>query len=264
LNGYRLAHLIRDLEKIDELYRVRISSIEASEIDDELIEVLGQSSKVCKHLHIPLQAGHNQVLKKMNRHYTVEEFAAKLEKLRRHLPDLAITSDVIVGFPGETDEYFEATEAFIREQKFSQLHVFPYSPRKGTPAAKFKEQVDERIKEERVHRLIELSHQLTRDYAETFLNLTLEVIPESPLHEEAGEHPVGRGPNGEAGFWLQGTADNYLRVAFQVPDGIRPEDLIGEVCQIRVTGPSSELQVGEFVRQITEREEDDVVMECAL
>ncbi|QQE77342.1 tRNA (N(6)-L-threonylcarbamoyladenosine(37)-C(2))-methylthiotransferase MtaB [Alicyclobacillus sp. SO9] len=249
LQDYRLANLLRDLEQIDELYRVRISSIEASEIDDELIEVLGQSTKVCKHLHIPLQAGHNQVLKKMNRHYTVEEFGAKLDKIRTVLPELAITSDIIVGFPGESDEYFEATEQFVRNQRFSQLHVFPYSPRTGTPAAKFTQQVAEEDKERRVSQLIDLSNQLTKDYANQFSGRVLEVIPEEPLHLEDAN--PGEGPGAKPGFWLTGHADNYLKVTFPVPDGMMPESLIGEVCAITLTEASSTLQVGQFTSVIT-------------
>lgn len=265
LNGYRLANLIQDLETIDELYRIRISSIEASEIDDELIDVLGKSTKVCRHLHIPLQAGHNQVLKKMNRHYTVEEFAEKIAKLRVALPDLAITSDVIVGFPGESAEFFDATERFIAEQSFSQLHVFPYSPRKGTPAAKFTDQVAPEEKEERVARLLHLSKLLTETYATRHLETVLEVIPEGPYHEEGTNHVRGTGPNGQPGFWLHGTAENYLHVAFPVPKGIRPESLVGEICRVRLTKAHHELQEGTLSSQVTFREpEEDVVEQFAL
>lgn len=251
LQGYRLAHLLRDLETIDELHRVRISSIEASEIDDALIEVLSQSQKVCGHLHIPLQAGHNQVLRKMNRHYTVEDFALKLAKLRLALPNLAITSDVIVGFPGETDAFFDDTEAFIRDQAFSQLHVFPYSPRQGTPAAKFTDQVEACVKESRVHRLLTLSEQLTKDYAGTFLGKTVEVIPEEPLHLNDRGRDTGIGPFQRPGFWLMGHADNYLRVAFPVPPGVQTEQLMGEVCRVQLTDTASGIQFGTFGEQMT-------------
>jgi threonylcarbamoyladenosine tRNA methylthiotransferase MtaB len=262
LQGYRLAHLLQDLEQIDELYRVRISSIEASEIDDFLIEVLGRSKKVCKHLHIPLQAGNNYVLRKMNRHYTVEQYADKLRQLREALPDLAITSDVIVGFPGETDAYFEDTESFIREQKFSQLHVFPYSPRKGTPAAKFPDQVPEDVKEARVHRLIALSKQLTLDYARQHLGKQLEVVVEEPYHDEGRQSKPGVGPEGRPGYWLMGHADNYLKVAFAVPEGVAPESLVGEVCRIELTDCGSQLQIGRFTEQVTQAEVDLEVLDA--
>lgn len=256
LDGYRLAHLLQELEKIDELYRVRISSIEASEIDPLLIDVIGSSKKMCKHLHIPLQAGNNFVLKRMNRHYTVEEYADKLQKLRQALPDVAITSDVIVGFPGETDEMFEDTFSFIRDQKFSQLHVFPYSARKGTPAAKFTHQVPEFVKEQRVHRLIGLSEELTRQYAEAHVGQSIEVIPEEPYYEEDRKINPGMGPDGRPGFWLMGRADNYLKVTFPVPRGVEPESLMGEVCNVRITDAGSRMQIGQLESQMTTAEID--------
>lgn len=254
LNEYRLSHLLEELERIPELHRMRISSIEASEIDDRLIEVLDRSPKVCRHLHIPLQAGHNQVLKRMNRHYTVEEYAEKLERLRKALPHVAITSDVIVGFPGETDEYFESSMEFIRQQEFSQLHVFPYSRRTGTPAAKFDGQVMEEVKAERVHRLLELSKQLTESYALTEQGRLLEVIPEGPLDLEDGVTPVGTHPAGKPGFWLMGHADNYLKVAFAVPEKFAAESLVGEVCQVRLMEPHSSVQYGVYSHQVTKPE----------
>lgn len=256
LDGYRLSHLLEDLETIDNLYRIRISSIEASEIDDHLIAVLGRSHKVCKHLHIPLQAGHNQVLKRMNRHYTVEEFAGKLRKVRLALPDVAITSDVIVGFPGETDAFYQATEDFVGAQAFAQLHVFPYSTRRGTAAARFTDQIAPDVKEARVERMIALSEQLTARFAQAHLNQTVEVVAEEPYHVEGQIR--GTGPDGRPGFWLMGHADNYLKVAFAVPDGIASEHLIGEVSTVRLTNSGSALQLGQFEGQRTHADQEDV------
>lgn len=248
LDGYRLSHLLEDLERIDDVYRLRISSIEASEIDDRLIEVLAQSRKVCRHLHIPLQAGHDAVLKRMNRHYTVADYAAKVKRLQQALPGLAVTSDVIVGFPGETDAQFDATAALVRELEFSQLHVFPYSPRRGTPAAKFKDQVPADVKEHRTARLIALSSDLTRRYATRFTNEVLEVIPEEPYH--AGDHrDPGKGPDGQSGFWLMGHADTYLKVAFPVPAGVSPESLMGEVCKVQIHRTGSDMQFGLWLEE---------------
>ncbi|MCL6516347.1 tRNA (N(6)-L-threonylcarbamoyladenosine(37)-C(2))-methylthiotransferase MtaB [Alicyclobacillus sp.] len=256
LDGYRLSHLLEALEAIPELYRVRISSIEASEIDDRLIDVLGRSRKVCRHLHIPLQAGHDEVLRRMNRHYRVAAYAEKLASLRAALPDVAITTDVIVGFPGETDEYYEASEAFVREMAFSQLHVFPYSPRKGTPAARFRDQVPEDVKEARVQRMLRLSQELAHHFASRHLGRRLEVIPEEPLHLEGrGVHP-GQGPDGKPGFWLVGHADNYLKVAFPVPEGVAPESIMGEVCEVELTEAGGHLQQGRFIGQRTHAQVD--------
>ncbi|WP_206922003.1 tRNA (N(6)-L-threonylcarbamoyladenosine(37)-C(2))-methylthiotransferase MtaB [Alicyclobacillus suci] len=251
LNGYRLAHLLRDLEQVPELYRVRISSIEASEIDDELIDVLRHSTQVVNHLHVPIQAASDAVLRKMNRHYTVAQFAEKLAKLREALPNLAITSDVIVGFPGETDEQFEETYEFIRRERFSELHVFPYSQRKGTPAAKFPDQVPDNVKHRRVERLLELSRQLTAAYARSFVGKEIEVIAEHPgrmaddgTKELVANHPL-------ANRIVVGHADNYLKVAFVVPEGIDLTSVVGEVSKVRIEETSATLQMGSFVSQVT-------------
>jgi threonylcarbamoyladenosine tRNA methylthiotransferase MtaB len=238
LKDYSLSDLLVDLEKIEGLHRIRISSIEASEIDDRMIEVLARSKKVCRHLHIPLQAGHNQVLKKMNRRYTVEQFADKIKKLREALPELAITSDVIVGFPGETDEFFESTYEFIKNQKFAQLHVFPYSKRKGTPAVKFQNQVPEEVKELRVHRLIELSETLMHDYAQGFVGRTLEVIPEEYFDDEQTQ--------------VVGHADNYIKVVFPADSGV-----FGQICEIKIDRIDGEITHGHLVRQLTEANTED-------
>lgn len=124
LKDYNLAQLLRDLETINGLERIRISSIEASQLTDEVIDVLERSTKVVRHLHIPLQSGSDTVLKRMRRKYTMDRFSERLTKLHKALPDLAVTSDVIVGFPGETEAEFQETYDFIVKHKFSELHVF--------------------------------------------------------------------------------------------------------------------------------------------
>ncbi|GIM47360.1 tRNA (N(6)-L-threonylcarbamoyladenosine(37)-C(2))-methylthiotran sferase MtaB [Collibacillus ludicampi] len=230
LDGYGLADLLVDLEKVEGLERIRISSIEASEIDEKMIDVLTRSEKVCHHLHIPLQSGSNAILDRMNRKYTVEDFAKKLEELRVALPELAITSDVIVGFPGETEELFMETYNFVKEQHFADLHVFPYSKRKGTPAAKYRDQVPEDVKHERVNRLIQLSNVLQKEYAKQFEGRSLEVIPEE-INEEG---------------LLVGYSDNYIKIAFR-----GHPDLIGEICQVRLTEPGITVSKGSFEKQLT-------------
>ncbi|MDP9727374.1 tRNA (N(6)-L-threonylcarbamoyladenosine(37)-C(2))-methylthiotransferase MtaB [Alicyclobacillus sp. TC] len=249
LDNYRLADLLRDLECEEDLYRLRISSIEASEIDDALIEVLQSSKKICNHLHIPLQSASDTVLKRMNRHYRMAEYLEKLGHLRTALPDLAVTTDIIVGFPGETDEEFQETVDFLTHQSFAQIHVFPYSQRKGTPAAKFAQQVNEDVKEERVQRLIQLSRELTQKYAQGLLGDSFEVIPEEPwLESGLNEKELTRK---EDGPMLVGHAANYLRMAFTVPEGIRAESLIGEVCRVRLSEARSDIQMGQFEAQVT-------------
>ncbi|MFE6167607.1 tRNA (N(6)-L-threonylcarbamoyladenosine(37)-C(2))-methylthiotransferase MtaB [Viridibacillus arvi] len=236
LKDYNLAQLLRDLEQnVKGLKRLRISSIEASQLTDEVIEVLRDSNIVVNHLHIPIQSGSDTVLKRMRRKYTMEFFGERLDRLREVLPHLAVTSDVIVGFPGETEEEFMETYNFINHHKFAELHVFPYSKRTGTPAARMEDQVDEEVKNERVHRLLTLNDQLAKEYASQFENEVLEIIPEERIKE------------GKDSGLYAGYSDNYLKVIFE-----GNEDMIGKLVKVKVTKagyPSSE---GQFVRVLEE------------
>ena len=232
LKDYNLARLLRDLEtKVTGLKRLRISSIEASQLTDEVIEVLKESKTIVRHLHIPIQSGSDTVLKRMRRKYTMEFFAERLDRLREALPHLAITSDVIVGFPGETEEEFMDTYNFIRDQRFSELHVFPYSKRTGTPAARMEDQVDEEVKNERVHRLIELNDQLAKQYASEFENEVLEVIPEEKYKLDP-----------ESGLY-EGYTDNYLKVVFSAD-----EFMVGQIVKVKITKAGYPYNEGQFVR----------------
>lgn len=238
MKDYNLAMLLRDLEEqVHGLKRIRISSIEASQISDEVIEVLANSKKVVPHLHIPIQSGSDTVLKRMRRKYSMDYFADRLVKLHKALPGLAVTSDVIVGFPGETEEEFLETYHFIKDHKFSELHVFPYSKRTGTPAARMENQVDEEIKNERVHRLITLSDQLAKEYASRYEGEIVEVIPENRFNE-----------NQEQGLY-EGYTDNYLKVVF-----LGSEDMIGEVVKVKITKSGYPFSEGQFVTIVRELE----------
>lgn len=238
MKDYNLAMLLRDLEEqVHGLKRIRISSIEASQISDEVIEVLANSKKVVPHLHIPIQSGSDTVLKRMRRKYSMDYFADRLVKLHKALPGLAVTSDVIVGFPGETEEEFLETYHFIKDHKFSELHVFPYSKRTGTPAARMENQVDEEIKNERVHRLITLSDQLAKEYASRYEGEIVEVIPENRFNE-----------NQEQGLY-EGYTDNYLKVVFP-----GSEEMIGEVVKVKITKSGYPFSEGQFVTIVRELE----------
>jgi threonylcarbamoyladenosine tRNA methylthiotransferase MtaB len=236
LKDYNFAQLLRDIDsEVKGLKRLRISSIEASQITDEVIEVLKTSDKIVRHLHIPLQSGSNSVLKRMRRKYTTEFYAERLKRLREALPGLAVTSDVIVGFPGETEEEFMETYNFVKEHRYSELHVFPYSKRTGTPAARMENQVDEDIKNERVHRLIALSDQLAKEYASKFEGQVLEVIPEEPYKEAPDSCKY------------EGYTDNYLKVVFPAT-----KEMVGKIVKVKLTKAGYPYNEGQVVRIVDE------------
>lgn len=238
LEGYSLARLLWDLDKVDGLQRIRISSIEASQITDEVLEVLQGSSRMCRHFHVPLQAGDDQILKRMRRKYTTAEFGSKIEKIHRIMPEAAITTDVIVGFPGETDEMFLNGYRFMEQMEFAEMHVFPYSRRTGTPAARMEDQVDEVIKNRRVHELIDLSERMQLEYAKPFVGQVLEVIPERAYKEAP-----------QSGLFT-GYTDNYLQVLFQ-----GSEEMIGQVVKVKITEAGVNECKGNFVRVLNQAQQ---------
>ncbi|KZE40077.1 tRNA (N(6)-L-threonylcarbamoyladenosine(37)-C(2))-methylthiotransferase MtaB [Bhargavaea cecembensis] len=239
LKDYNLAQLLRDIEaKVPGLKRLRISSIEASQLTDEVISVLKESNIVVRHLHIPIQSGSDTVLKRMRRKYTMAFFADRLERLREALPDFALTSDVIVGFPGETEEEFMETYTFIRDHRFAELHVFPYSMRIGTPAARMDNQIDEEVKNERVHRLLELNGQLAKEYASAYEGQVLEMIPEEPFKQDP-----------ESGLY-EGYTDNYMKVVIPAD-----ESMVGKIVRVKITKAGYPYNEGAFVRVIEDNPE---------
>jgi threonylcarbamoyladenosine tRNA methylthiotransferase MtaB len=180
---YKFADLLKDIVKIDKLERLRISSIEITEINDDVMEVIKENNILVDHMHIPLQSGSDAVLKRMNRKYDKEYFINKIKKLRKIRPNISITTDVIVGFPGETKEEFEETIETIKKIEFTKLHVFPYSKREGTKAAIMDGQVDENIKKKRVKILLQLSKELEYNYMEKFIGKKVIFIPEMAKEE---------------------------------------------------------------------------------
>ena len=177
---YDLVDLIREISKNPKLLRVRISSIEITELNDKFLEELKNNPKICNHLHVPLQSGSDVILKKMNRKYDTKYFYDKVKKLRDIRPDISITTDLIVGFPYETDEEFENTYKFLKSVKFTKIHTFPFSLRSGTKAEEMKDGfIDDKVKKERVHRILELSDKLENEYYSRFINSDLQIIAES-------------------------------------------------------------------------------------
>ena len=211
-DDYSFAQLLRDLEKVKGLKRIRISSIEITELNSEVLSAIHESSKIVNHLHIPLQSGSNHILKKMNRKYDLKQFDDKIKEIREVFGSMAITTDVIVGFPGETDEDFKEAYAFIEHIGFQELHVFPYSSREGTPAAKMTDQVDGNVKKERVHQLLKLSDQLKMTYYEQQVDKVKSVIIEQ-----------------EKDGWLIGHSRDY--VAIKIKGAL---SLLGEEVQVRL------------------------------
>ena len=179
LSNYKLIDLLEDLNKIESVKRIRLGSLEPRIIDEEFVSRLTNANKVCNHFHLSLQSGCNSTLERMNRKYTVEDFEKIVNLLRNNIPDVALTTDVIVGFPGETDEEFELTKKFLEKIKFSKMHVFKYSKRKGTPAEKMPNQVSEAVKEERSNVLINMSEKFEKEFAEKYIGKEVSVLFEN-------------------------------------------------------------------------------------
>lgn len=206
-DGINLAGLLRDLSVIPGLSRIRLSSIEPNDITPELVDTISNMDNFCRHLHVPLQSGDDTILKRMGRRYSTWDFARLVNVLRENLPDLGLTTDVMVGFPGETEENFDNTFKFVQTLPFTGMHVFKFSPRKGTPAASFDDQVEARLKEGRSRKLIKLSEDMAWSFAKLHLGLVLEVLAEKPL---AGQDNL-----------YEGLTDNYIRVVFPGSEEIR-------------------------------------------
>ena len=175
-NNYYLIDLLEDINKISGIERMRLGSIEPLLITDEFIERISKLEKVCHHFHLSLQSGNNETLKRMNRRYTIEEFEKVVDRIRRSYNDSILTTDIIVGFPGETDEEFEKTYEFLRKIKFYKMHIFKYSIRQGTEASKMPNQILPEIKDKRSKKLLELSDKQEKEYLNSYIGKTVEVL----------------------------------------------------------------------------------------
>lgn len=172
----RLIDLLEAINKIDEIERIRLSSLEPNVIDEEFIQRLLKLNKICDHFHLSLQSGCDSTLKRMNRKYTTQTYKKAVQLLRENYPEVKLTTDVIVGFPGETNEEFDSTYKFLKEIKFYRMHVFKYSKRRGTPAEKMPNQVDGNIKEQRSRTLIQLSNECENSYNESYIGKNVKVL----------------------------------------------------------------------------------------
>ena len=186
-NGIGLINLLEEINKIKGLERIRLGSLEPNIINEEFVARLKKLNKICNHFHLSLQSGCDETLKRMNRKYTTEQFRKVVKLLRDNFENVALTTDVIVGFPGETETEFEITYKFLEEIKLSKMHIFKYSPRQGTVAAKMPNQIDANIKEQRSKRLIELSNKNEKNFIEINIGKTLEVLFETKTNDEYTE-----------------------------------------------------------------------------
>ena len=197
-DNYKMIDLLEDLNKIDGIKRIRLGSLEPSLITEDFTKRLSKLDKICNHFHLSLQSGCDETLTRMNRKYTTSEFRQVVDRLRKAFKDVNLTTDIIVGFPGETEEEFEKTYKFLKEIKFYKMHIFKYSPREGTPASKMTNQVDGNIKEERSQKLIELSDKNQDEYNKIYFSKPQEI-----LFEEQKD-----------GVWT-GYTSNYVKVTYQ-------------------------------------------------
>ena len=208
-----LIDLLEEINKIKGLHRIRLGSIEPTIITEEFVKRLSKLDKICDHFHLSLQSGCTETLKRMNRRYTTEEFKEVTKRLRTKFPNAALTTDIIVGFPGETEEEFNMTYEFLKEIAFYKMHVFKYSQRKGTKAAVMPNQIDGKVKEERSKKLIELSNENEYNYNKKYIGREVEVL----FEEREGEY-------------LKGHTTNYIVVKHKTDK----DDLINKIAKVRV------------------------------
>lgn len=229
---YGLIDLLEEINKIDGIERIRLGSIEPMLIKDEFVTRLTKLEKICHHFHLSLQSGCTETLKRMNRRYSAEEFEEVTERLRQAYDDVILTTDIIVGFPNETDEEFEQTFEFLKRIKFYKMHVFKYSPRKGTKAAVMPNQIDGNVKEERSKRLIELSDKNEKEYQEKYINKKVKVLFEDE-HIENGNK------------YIKGHTANYIMV--KVPIEKENEDYSNRIENVQIIKNDNMELIGKII-----------------
>lgn len=207
LGNTSLIEIIEKVHDVDGIERIRMSSVEPNIMADDFIERLSKLPKMCRHFHLSLQSGCDETLRRMNRKYTLKEYKTAVEKLREAFGGVAITTDLIVGFPGETDEEFNKTVDFIEEISFSAMHVFKYSPRKGTPASGYKDQVKPQVKEARSRHILSIAQKNEEKFKKSFLGSKMKVLYERQIDDK--------------GFFFEGLTDNYIRVVSESRDDIK-------------------------------------------
>ncbi|WP_027625038.1 tRNA (N(6)-L-threonylcarbamoyladenosine(37)-C(2))-methylthiotransferase MtaB [Clostridium lundense] len=228
--NWDLMKVLEEVDKVDGIERVRIGSISPKFFTEDVIIRISKLKKLCPHFHLSLQSGCDETLKRMNRHYTTDEYNNVVEGLRNSVKDVSITTDIIVGFPGETKEEFNTTYKFLEKIKLSKMHIFKYSPREGTKAAEMKEQVDGNIKEERSSRLIELNKRLEKEFMSRFINTKLKVLYEEKVRDKEE--------------FYEGYTPNYIKVMSNSKESIE-----GKILETEIIGVEEEISIGNIVEQ---------------
>lgn len=225
-NGYKLIDLLEDINKIDGIERIRLGSLEPTLIQEEFVKRLTKLEKICDHFHLSLQSACTETLSRMNRKYTIDEFIACTELLRKYYKNVSLTTDIIVGFPGETEEEFKITYKNLEKINFYKMHVFKYSPRKGTKAAVMPNQIDGNIKEQRSRKLIEMSDKNENEKNNSYIGKEVEVL----FEEQDGEY-------------IKGHTTNYMIVKVKSND----MDIENKILKVKIVEVDSLELIGEMV-----------------
>ena len=225
--GITLVDIIEKINSMAGIERIRIGSVEPTFFTDDTIKRLSKVEKLCRHFHLSLQSGNDETLKRMNRRYTTQEYENIVDELRDYLPGVSITTDVIIGFPGETEEEFNSTYDFLKKMELSKTHIFKYSKREGTPAAKFKDQVDYTEKERRSNLLIKLNLVNEKKFIDRFIGEGLEVLYEQECNDMGG--------------FVEGYTDNYIYVKTK-----GSKDMIGNIYNTTLVENSGEFAIGKI------------------
>ena len=221
-----LLTVIKTINEIDGIERIRLSSVEPVLFTDEFVSEVAKMDKVCPHYHLSLQSGCDETLKRMNRRYTTAEYKEIVDRLRENIPNVAITTDVIVGFPGETNDEFSKTYEFLKDIELSQMHIFKYSPRKGTPASTMDNQIDPQMKQFRSDKLLNLNKENFEKFAGKFIGQEVDVLFEQSISENTYE----------------GLTPNYIRVVVN-----SDKDIHGEILKVKLTDIKDEYVEGTLV-----------------
>jgi tRNA-2-methylthio-N6-dimethylallyladenosine synthase len=228
-SGLNFSGLLKKSAEIDGIERIRFMTSHPKDLTDELIQSIASTPKVCKHIHLPLQSGSDRILKIMNRHYTSDWYLSRVEKIREFMPGGAITTDILVGFPGETDEDFNQTLEVMKKAGFDSSYIFKYSPRRGTKAALMENQVDEKVKLTRLNNVLELQKQMSENITKTYLGKTVEILVTSR--------------NMVIKTMMEGITDNSKKV-------IIPGDLsmIGKFYKVKIFRAQTAVMEGEIIQ----------------